>query len=223
MALSQRCARIKRNQEQCKNWALTGQTVCRYHSGKVELAKQRRAEILAEQKVRRYLGRRAEGVADPGRVLLEEVSRTASIVEWLEAKVASLASDDAVGWGVTEVVESTVEGSEGTTTKMTAAMSVWVDMLQRERAHLVKACQVAIQAGLQERQVRVAEAQGALVATVIRGVLGDLGLTQVQWALVQEVVPRHLRQLKELDGQRLPATLPGGGRRVVETTAVEKR
>lgn len=210
-----KCARVKRNGDQCGNYACTGQTVCPSHGGKRELARRRRAEVESELKVRRYLGKRAEGVPDPGRVLLEEVARTASIVAWLEDKVAGLASDDQVGWGVTEVVDSSVEGSEGRTTKMSAQMSVWVDMLQRERSHLVKACQVAIQAGLQERQVRVAEAQGALVAGVIRGILGDLLLTQAQWSLVQEVVPRHLRLLKELGDKAMPAQLPGGGRRKV--------
>jgi hypothetical protein len=53
----------------------------------------------------------------------------------------------------------------------------------------------AIAAGLAERQVRLAEQQGALVAGAVRAILGDLGLTAEQQALVADVVPRRLREL----------------------------
>ncbi len=51
----------------------------------------------------------------------------------------------------------------------------------------------AVAAGLAERQVRLAEQQGKLITTVIAGILGDLGLSQEQRALVRDIVPRHLR------------------------------
>jgi hypothetical protein len=51
----------------------------------------------------------------------------------------------------------------------------------------------AVAAGLAERQVRLAEQQGTLLASVIRAVLDDLDLSPEQAAKVAEVVPRHLR------------------------------
>jgi hypothetical protein len=51
----------------------------------------------------------------------------------------------------------------------------------------------AVAAGLAERSVRIAEQQGALLASVIRAILDDLGLSPEQQARVPEVVPRHLR------------------------------
>jgi hypothetical protein len=51
----------------------------------------------------------------------------------------------------------------------------------------------AVAAGIAERQVRLAERQGELLAGVIRKVLGDLGLSPEQAAIAAEAVPRHLR------------------------------
>ena len=51
----------------------------------------------------------------------------------------------------------------------------------------------ALRAGVQERQIKLAEDQGMLVAQVIRAVLDDLQLTSEQSGRVPEIVPRHLR------------------------------
>ena len=75
-----------------------------------------------------------------------------------------------------------------------AAPSIWLDLYDRERCHLVAVCTAAIKAGVEERRVRLAEAQGGLVAGAIRAILADLGLTAEQ-ARVSEVLPRHLRLL----------------------------
>jgi hypothetical protein len=56
-------------------------------------------------------------------------------------------------------------------------------------------CEAAIRAGIEERRVRLAEQQGALVADVIRKILGDLELTPEQAAKAGEVVPIRLRSL----------------------------
>jgi hypothetical protein len=53
----------------------------------------------------------------------------------------------------------------------------------------------AVAAGLAERQVRLAERQGEMLASVIRLILEDLGLSVEQWERVTEIVPRRLREL----------------------------
>lgn len=74
-----------------------------------------------------------------------------------------------------------------------AGAHAWLKLYQAERAHLVNVCKAAIAAGIEERKVKLAEQQGSLLADVIRRILADLNLTGEQWALVPEVVPRHLR------------------------------
>lgn len=195
---ARQCSRIKRDGAQCKQWALVGQRVCKFHGGRHSLAEKAKAQIQHDRMMRTYLGQlKIETGADPAHVIMEEIARTHAVVLWLEDQVAQLRSDELI-WVRDEETESTVAGQAGTITRHQHRLNVWVESLQKERAHLVRTCQVAIQAGLAERQIRVAEAQGALVATVIRGVLGELGLSKAQWALVQNIVPKHLRQLKEL-------------------------
>jgi hypothetical protein len=53
----------------------------------------------------------------------------------------------------------------------------------------------AISAGIEERRVRIAEAQGALVASVIRAILGDLDLSDEQQQKAAASVPRRLRAI----------------------------
>jgi hypothetical protein len=50
-------------------------------------------------------------------------------------------------------------------------------------------------AGIEERRVKLAENQGAIIADVIRWNLAGLGLTPEQQLLVPDVLPRELRSL----------------------------
>jgi hypothetical protein len=54
--------------------------------------------------------------------------------------------------------------------------------------------------GLHERQIRVSEQTGALVASVIRSVLERLELTDAQWLVAREAVPVELRRLASSSG-----------------------
>jgi hypothetical protein len=196
-----RCwARTKATGKQCTRPAASGQKVCQLHGGAAaqNLAKGR--ERVAEEKARVLVatyGLKIETTATEA--LLEEVQRTAGHVAWLGDRVREL-DPDAMGadtdkhplvWGVTK--EKTGGEDRGITEEATP--SEWLKLYQQERDHLVKVCSAAIKAGIEERRVQLAESQGALVAQVIRAILGDLQLTVEQQARVPEVVPRHLRAL----------------------------
>jgi len=70
-----------------------------------------------------------------------------------------------------------------------------VQLWRAERAHLVKVCKEAIGSGLEERRVKLAEQQGAMLAGVIKAILGDLDLSPEQQAKVATVVPMRLRSV----------------------------
>jgi len=114
----------------------------------------------------------------PDVALLEEVHRTAGHVGWLGALVAGLESSELAQWSETG-----------------RAPSVWVRIYQEERQHLVRVAKAAIDAGIAERQVRLAEQQGTMLAQVIDVVLDGLGLDERQRGLVPEVVPAALRAI----------------------------
>lgn len=60
----------------------------------------------------------------------------------------------------------------------------------------------ALDAGVDERQTRVAEREGAILASVIRAILGRLDLSPAQEAMVTIVVPQELRRAAELEAAR---------------------
>lgn len=162
--------------------------------------------LMAEAAVATYGLPREVG---PHQALLEEVWRTAGHVAWLEERVRALDPDSLV-WGVTKQVteSSSVEvvppgeepdaepvevPSSETTMKSeeAAATSIWIDLYHKERRHLTEVCKTAIACGIAERQVKLAEQHGAIIARVIVGVLGDLGVRQGD-PEVRVAVRKHL-------------------------------
>jgi hypothetical protein len=179
--------------ERCLKAPMKGQLVCRKHGGAAPQNKAAAARRLAEEKALAALetyGRQID--TTPTEALLEEVRWTAGHVAWLRERVQEL-EQAAVVWGKTETVEKTAGEWPGVDTTHAAAPNIWVDLYTRERKHLVDVCKAAIGAGIEERRVKLAEQQGALLAAVIQRILGDLNLSAEQRALIPEVVPRHLR------------------------------
>lgn len=175
----------------CRNSPVTGATVCHKHgvSGQVRAAgKQRETERKAAIEMRRF----GEPVdTTPSEALLDTVKWTAGYVAWLREKVADITSDERLVWGQTR----RKLGGHDTGTTHEAKPSPWLSLLGEWSDRLVKVCEAAIRAGIEERRVRIAEQQGALVADVIRKILGDLELTPEQASKAGEAVPRHLRLL----------------------------
>lgn len=182
-----KCSGKRSNGEPCGKWPMKGQRVCRTHGGSSPQAKaaaERRIQTAKAEQAVATFGLARE--VDPRDALLEEVYRTAGTVDWLAKQVRSLDTADVV-WGR---VEETDDG-----VKNKAAPSVWVQLYQQERQHLVRVCRETIQAGVEERRVRLAEQQGSMLAGVIKAILGDLDLSPEQAAKVPTVVPLHLRAL----------------------------
>lgn len=166
----------KQTGEPCGATLRPGAVACKWHGGNSPQAKRKATERVqrqaAEDAVRTY------GLArdvDPAEALLDEVRWTAGHVAWLRDRVQEL-ERDALVWGVTEQVDKTATEFVGTDTTSKAVPSVWLDLYQRERKHLVDVCKAALAAGVEERKVKLAEQAGAQLAQVIRAVLGELGM-----------------------------------------------
>lgn len=166
---------------------------CRFHGGATPQAKRaaqrRAAEAAAAEAVRTY-GLPLD--VSPTDALLNEVRWTAGHVAWLRERVQEL-EHAALVWGMTEQVDKGAGEFTGTDTTEAAKPNVWLTLYQQERAHLVSVCKTAIQVGIEERRVKLAEAQGEVVAGVIRAILGELGLSADQAARAPEIASRHLR------------------------------
>lgn len=75
-------------------------------------------------------------------------------------------------------------------------LSIWITTRQKATMALAKYCKMALDAGVAERQVQVAERYGEMLATLISGILADLKLTKAQQKEAPTVVRKHLQLLE---------------------------
>lgn len=154
---------------------------CKFHFGSTP------SSIVAaakEEMRERFYG--DEVSIEPTEALLEEIRRSAGHVRWLHAQI--LAFDEQLeGADPDRVLLQLSEQGWG--------KAAWTKLYADERTHLARTCKMAIDAGVAERTVKLAENQGELIATALRGILKDLGLSAEQQALAPEIVTRHLRSV----------------------------
>jgi hypothetical protein len=141
---------------------------CKLHGGAtpthVRAAQRREAERAVA-----VLGLPRE--VDPATALLEEVHRSAGHVAWLAEVLGQLHHQQVVHGEV-----RTVPGPDGPrTVEAGAVLNPWVKLYQEERDRLVRVAKAAIDTGVEERRVRLAERQAQQLAQLIRAILTDLG------------------------------------------------
>lgn len=141
---------------------------------------------------------------DPHSAILEEVHRTAGHVEWLRLVIASMGVEPDADFAgqIEDETGVTPQGRQKALTQYTEKgidLSVWMNIYQSERQMLIQACKAAVQMGCAERQVRVAEDQGRLLAMVIKKIFADpeLGMTNKQKAVMPGIVRRELSAISE--------------------------
>jgi hypothetical protein len=167
---------------------------CTFHGGSTPTGRKSAAEQAARKAVETYGLRRDISATD---ALIEEVQWTAGHVAWLRERVREVENGDLI-WDITEQVEKKATEFTGVDTTYSAAANMWLELYYRERKHLVDVCKAAISAGIEERRVKLAEAQGAIVVDVIRRILARLELSEGQSRLVPVVVPDELRRAAAL-------------------------
>jgi hypothetical protein len=190
----QRCTARNQAGGQCRNPAVPGATVCRFHGGaapQVQEAAQRRIALAEARLAAETLGLLID--ISPEQALLDEVQRAAGMVAFYQARVEEIA-DGGFNSLVFGLTKSKIGGEDGGDT-FEAKPNVWLELFNGERDRLVKVCAAALRAGIEERRVKLAEQQGILVAAVIRRILTRLNLSDEQAALVGTVVPEELRAL----------------------------
>lgn len=173
----------KRSGKRCKRGATPGLDKCYIHAGRSR-ADQQVIRATATYGIPRDIA--------PAAALLEEVRYAAGHVAWLRGKVAEL-EPDVLTWGVAEVAHKEATEFGGTDTVERAALNVWLEAYHRERRYLLDVSKAALAAGVEERLVQLAEAQGLAVVAVLARVFDRLALTDGQRQLAATVVPEELR------------------------------
>jgi hypothetical protein len=168
---------------------------CYLHGGTLPEVSKKFIKIMEENLMATY-GQPRE--VDPHAAVLEEVHRTAGHVAWLFDKIQQLGED----------VEAKSLGDQTLHqfTSMGLKASVWVEMYQTERAHLLKASKSAVDMGVSERQVQLAEEQGRMIAMIMQQFIDsqEIGLTPAQRAVAPKVIRRLLTAMPTKQPEALP-------------------
>lgn len=173
----------------CKAPPVRDMAVCRVHGGSSPNALQARNRRDQENAAREDAARFAARTdIHPADALLELVHYQAGIVDYWRGRIEDVEDED-LEWGVTR--EKTGGDDAGTTSE--AAPHIAYRLLTEAQDKLAAYAAAALKAGIDERRVKLAESQGALVAQAIRGILDQLHLTPEQLELVPTVVPAQLR------------------------------
>ena len=191
-----RCtATAKGTGERCKRRPIPGGTVCVKHGGGSPAVRAKAQQRLAAAEAERAAASFGLPVeVNPHDALLQEVHRTAGAVQWLGVQVQAL-DVEVLTWGKTRETHGTqLERGVDNGVTYTAGVNALVDLWQRERKHLVEVSKACISAGIEERRVRLAEAAGQELASVVRAVL-DRMLTAVLVAVLDVLDDEQLRQV----------------------------
>ena len=208
-----RCTAHTTSGRPCRNPPIKGTTVCRVHGGSApqvrKAAARRAAQLDAHQAAERMLAE--AGVdADPIEHLVDSLRRTAALAIVYGQMVADLdhaTTQDDTGQprgtlGYREAPKSSndelrVEANDrllGLDRHGAATLHPFVVEYHRLLEVRAKLAKMAIDAGVEERRVQIAEEQGQVIVQVLRATLEDLGVEVTPE--VASTVGRHLRSIE---------------------------
>lgn len=187
-----KCGALKQEGTRCSQaagWGTdhVGYGPCKHHMGATPAGRKAAGYEMGEELMAFY-GSPID--TSPIEALLDEVNRTAGHVAWLGKRISQFdiplteEVDDATG--KVKVIRPAGLPPE---------VDGWIRVYQSERTQLIKASKMALDAGVNERLVQIAEHQGAKLADAVETILVGLRLTVEQQAMVPTIVPRVLRQL----------------------------
>lgn len=141
---------------------------CKHHGGNTPSGRKHAAKLAVRKRVA-FLGD-LEQFADlePSEALLGVVRQTAALVYWLQERLQ--AWDD----GTAQLHEGTTEGVFVDEYGMRRADVTYA--YSEERMNLARTAKLAIDAGVEERRVAIAEQVGTTLVQVIRAVLSQVGV-----------------------------------------------
>lgn len=199
------CPHVK-NGVQCKapagsrttHWG-TGK--CSRHEGSFKYYNLKQVRLYVQQKLDSGLYGDPLQIS-PDEALLLEVHRTAGHVEWLRQTIQQMGEER----------DSANRDSKGVLYQYTPAMGVTasgiLQLYKEERQHLVRCCKAAIDGGVAQRRVEIAQQQAQLMAHVMLSLVNDseLGLEYEQQLKARKLIRKHLELAPETP-EPLPAVI----------------
>jgi hypothetical protein len=168
---------------------------CKLHGGASPQAEVTGVVQLAKREVA-VMGAPIDNLR-PEEALLECIRIAGGEVQYASERIAGLDPDEAVGPVITTRPLKYEKGADSPTERVSEegapALHIWIQVRHDAMDRLVSYTKVAIAAGLEERRVRVAEAQGQMIAGAIQGILRELGVDTNPDA--PKVVRKYLTQM----------------------------
>jgi hypothetical protein len=129
---------------------------------------------------------------DPLEGLLQCIRITAGEVVYCSTRILALSEDEAMVQSKEVIRRRGAMGGTETRTSSDRTLNAWVMARQNAVDHLARYCKMAIDCGIAERQVRVAESMGEAIGGFINAVLSDLNLNAAQRANAPAIVAQRL-------------------------------
>lgn len=176
-----RCTGRTRENVACRNNAITGGVVCRMHGGSAP-----RVKALAAVRAEVSKWQLGDATDDPGEVLLRLITQSRRRVEMYNAEIDRKVEEGMKIWGDEFELERILVGDQmfkardGIAQKAGEYIRGLVVLEGEERDRLANFAAKAIAAGIAERQVRLAERQGNVMAMVMSAAMDRAGLSQAQ-------------------------------------------
>lgn len=168
---------------------------CKHHGGNTPSGAMHGGSALVRDLMVLY-GQPVE--IQPSEALLQEVKRSAGHVQWLGDMIRQMG--EAAQEQMAEADYDAMRGLLVTLTEQGYRAASFVDVYRKEREHLARVAKLAIDAGIAERHVQIAEQQGAMVAQAMQRILDQLGLTAEQRRAAPAIVRGELLSLGSGEG-----------------------
>lgn len=172
-------------QQRCGRKAIAGGNVCQVHGGSAP-------QVKAHAAVRAAVAKWAPGteMRDPGEVLLQLVTQSIMRAERYAEELDALIAESP---DLRDALIGDAYGEHGTKVGEYIRGLAVLEAQERDRA--ASFAQKAIAAGLAERQVRLAERQGEMLALILKGVIENpqLQLSEAQKTLFPVVIREQLQ------------------------------
>lgn len=200
-----KCSARRSDGEPCAKWAIRGGSVCNTHGGSAPAVRAKAAERLEQQRQRAAAARLGcPSEVDPADALLALIYEAAGNVEFYRSLVAELpthpAADSPVPDGEGGVTWQRGEpGIYGRTYHQSgiptgeAKPHVLVTLYDAERDRLAQLTATALKLGLDERRVRLAEADARRLFTAVSAALHRAALTGEQQEAFRAALAAELR------------------------------